>query len=125
MICQRKPGKLTALVGFFPLFLFFTERSAAQYTSQVNSGSTDTLLQKSKVYYKTQRDLIDYANLLMHKNPDKRIGLEGNKGEKLYFSGAPSLEYSLTTGLAAIIEGNVAFYTREDGKTNISSVLSE
>jgi len=75
------------------------------------------------VDFRKQRDLIDLALKIIHKNPDLRVDSTGKRTRKIHFSGSPSLEYSLTTGFAATAYGNFAYYTSEDENTNLSSFL--
>jgi len=73
--------------------------------------------------FRKQRDLIDLAYFIIHKNPNSRVDSTGKKTRKIHFSGSPSIEYSLTTGLAVTAYGNFAFYTNENEITNLSSFL--
>jgi hypothetical protein len=72
---------------------------------------------------KYQRDLIDIGYLLIRKNPEVRLDTTNKQTLRLHISGAPTPEYSLATGFAANITANIAFYSRRDGQTNISSIL--
>lgn len=66
-----------------------------------------------------QRDLIDIAQKLFKPNtsPDAR-----KTAKKLSFSVIPSVGYTLTTGFAADVAANVAFYTDKTHKENLSSI---
>lgn len=105
-------------------FIFFYGNSIAQSVSNNTKDSLVAAHLKAVAYYKTQRDLVDCALIIMHKDPNKRIDSLGVRAKRLHFSGAPSLEYTLTTGLAASVSGSLAFYTSGNKLTNISSILT-
>jgi hypothetical protein len=72
-----------------------------------------------------ERDLIDLAADIL-KNPSilKRDTARKKTG-RIYFSGSPSPGYSLSSGWAAIIVANGAFYTSEDPDAKISNVYTD
>jgi outer membrane protein assembly factor BamA len=69
-----------------------------------------------------QRDMIDVINRLLHKgsSPDSR-----KSARRLNFSGVPSLGYTLSTGFAVDLTGNVAFYTGSDHHENLSNIQTD
>lgn len=66
-----------------------------------------------------QVDLIDVLHKIIHskKDTDKRA-----KPKKLNFSIIPSVGYTLSTGFAADVAGNVAFYTTANHAENLSEI---
>jgi hypothetical protein len=72
-----------------------------------------------------ERDLIDVAAFFL-KDPSilKRDTIRKKSG-RLYFSGSPSPGYSLSSGWAAILVANGAFYTSEDDDAKISNVYTD
>lgn len=95
----------------------------AQNKLTIPNDSTDSMRQKLSSYYKNQRDLIDIALIIMHKDPNKRIDNTESKNRKLYVSAAPIIEYTLSTGLTSGITGSGAFFTSVSEQTNTSSIL--
>jgi hypothetical protein len=74
---------------------------------------------------KTDRDLIDLAaSILNAKWLSKHDTIEKKSG-RLYFSGAPSLGFSLTSGAAAIFVGDLAFFTSEEEDQKISIIYTD
>lgn len=71
-----------------------------------------------------QRDLIDVAELLLKKPLMKRDTVRKKSG-RVYFSGSPSPGYSLTSGWAAVLVANGAFYTSEEKSEKISNIYSD
>jgi hypothetical protein len=72
---------------------------------------------------KNQRDLIDIGYFIIKKNPDLRLDSSKKKTVRLHISGSPTPEYSLATGFAANITGNIAFYSGHNRDNNISAIL--
>ena len=71
---------------------------------------------------RNQKDVIDIAgSILKTKWLLKRDTLTKKSG-RVYFSGAPSIGYSLTSGWASIFVGDVAFFTSEFQDQKISIV---
>lgn len=69
-----------------------------------------------------QRDIVDIINLIRHKTSS----LEARKqARRLNFSLVPSIGYTLSTGFALDISGNVAFYTGKSHSENLSSIESD
>lgn len=78
--------------------------------------------QQAKQSNNTDTDLIDVAGKILHAKWLQQHDTVHKKSGRLYFSGAPSLGYSLTSGLAAIFVGNGAFFTSELPNQKISLV---
>ncbi len=52
-------------------FIFFYSNSIAQSVSNNTKDSLVTAHLKAVAYYKTQRDIVDCALIIMHKDPNK------------------------------------------------------
>jgi hypothetical protein len=78
---------------------------------------------KKELRYNNQRDLIDLAMILIHKNPDNRLDSTNGMNRKLHLSASPILEYTLSTELTTGIAAGGAFYTDVHTATNISSFV--
>ncbi len=85
--------------------------------------SLETALERKKLA--AQKDLIDIMaymvrspGLAKHNDPIKRTG-------RLHFSVAPGLGYTLSTGFAAIIASNSAFYTWDDDNAKLSNIFAD
>src|SRR5579871_3654597 len=76
----------------------------------------DTLKNKTK-----DKDLIDLLEKVAHKSLIKRDTLAKKSG-RIYFSGSPSIGYSLSSGWAGIVVANGAFYATEDKHAKLSNV---
>ncbi len=69
-----------------------------------------------------QRDIVDIINIIRHKTSS----LEANKqAKRLNFALIPTVGYTLSTGFALVLSGNVAFYTGKDHNENLSSIESD
>jgi hypothetical protein len=83
---------------------------------------TSAGLAQEVVVKKGDKDVIDVAgSILRAKWLQKRDTAKKTAG-RLYFSGAPSLGYSLTSNLSAIFVGNGAFFTSEAPEQKISMI---
>ena len=105
------------------IFCCVPMKVTAQITAAANGNITDSIHPKSMDYFRQQKDLIDLAYLLLHKNPDTRLDSTGKISTRLYFSVAPVVEYTTATGFSPGIAGNVAFMTSVAQQTNNSSIL--
>jgi hypothetical protein len=74
---------------------------------------------------KTDKDAIDVAGRILHAKWLQKRDTVRKKSGRLYFSGAPSLGYSLTSGAAAIFVGDGAFFTSEEEDQKISIVYTD
>jgi hypothetical protein len=101
------------------LALFSFLRVTAQHdTSLVSKNSTkDT--SRFVVDSAKQRDAIDYILHILRKDTS---GTSRLKAKKLVFSVVPAVGISLTTGFAADITANVAFYTGAAHTNNLSAI---
>jgi hypothetical protein len=95
----------------------------AQGNLKFPTGVIDTLPRREVPEYKHQRDLIDLAMILLHKDPDKRLTGMEEKNRKLHLSASPILEYTLATDLTFGLAAGGAFITSVQQPTNISSFL--
>ncbi len=71
-----------------------------------------------------QIDVYDIINHLLSKRKKIREDTSEIRTGKLYASLLPSVEYTLQTGFAAALNGNLAFYTSNHKDANISSILA-
>ncbi len=67
-------------------------------------------------------DLIDVGRHLLMRHPSPRLDTAVKKPGRLYGSVLPSAEFTLQTGFAMELVGNVAFYTQDNPKENLSSI---
>src|ERR1700676_703171 len=97
---------------------------SAQKIPAIPIDSSGIMRQNEILYYKSQRDLVDIALLILHKNPNMRVDSNGIKAKKLRISAGPILEYTLSTGFTSGIAAGGAFLTDGNGQTNTSSILA-
>jgi Omp85 superfamily domain len=71
---------------------------------------------------KPEKDLIDVGGQILKAKWLTKHDTISKKSGRVYFSGAPSLGYSLTSNLAAIFVGDFAFFTSEVDDQKISIV---
>jgi len=71
---------------------------------------------------KTDKDLIDVVSGILNTRWASKHDSLGKKSGRVYFSGAPSLGYSLTSGASAIFVGDFAFFASEHPEQKISIV---
>ena len=71
-----------------------------------------------------QVDVFDILNHLFGKKKEIREDNTNTKTGKIYYSILPSVEYTLQTGFAAALNGNLAFYTSNHDLANISSIYA-
>jgi Omp85 superfamily domain len=72
---------------------------------------------------KNSKDIIDVFRSL-EKNKKPRIDSLAETVGKLHFSMVPAVGYTLSTGWAGILAGNVGFYTFDPRTTNLSSITT-
>jgi hypothetical protein len=87
------------------------------------SKDTIVLSKRKEQQYKDQRDLIDLAMMVFHKDPDKRLDSTNGHNRKLHLSASPILEYTLSTELTTGIAAGGAFITDITRSTNVSSFV--
>ncbi len=118
MQCKRiaRSLLLAALSGIFWSQAFGQNPLIPKETDSIPDPKTEKLLI-------TQKDLIDVfaewvnsPGLAKHNNVTHKTG-------RVYVSAAPGVGYTLSTGFAAILASNAAFYTSEDAK--LSNVFAD
>lgn len=80
--------------------------------------------QQDTTDYSKHRDLIDVAEKILGTPLMKRDTIKKKSG-RIYFSGSPSIGYSLTSGWAGIAVANGAFYTSEEKGAKLSNVYAD
>lgn len=111
------------------ILIFMTSFSCCLYlngwTQRYPQVLTDSLVgaKQKEMQVQYQRDLIDLAMLIIHKNPDKRLDSTNGMNRKLHLSASPILEYTLSTELTTGIAAGGAFYTDVHTATYISSFV--
>lgn len=96
-------------------------------SAQINPNITidsSSVRGNDKLYFKSQKDLVDIVYLILGKNPDTRLDSNGIKANKVYTSVGPVLEYTLSTGFTVGIAASGSFLTSKKGQTNTSIVLA-
>lgn len=88
-----------------------------------SSKDSASLMQKDKIHYKKQRDIIDLALIMLRKDPDLRLDSTNGKNKKLHLSASPILEYTLSTEFTTGIAASGAFCTSVQQTTNTSFFL--
>jgi len=71
-----------------------------------------------------EKDLIDEVEMVLNKPLIKRDTAKKKAG-RIYFSGSPSIGYSLSSGWAAIVVANAAFYTSDEKSEKLSNVYTD
>ena len=112
MLKIYKPWLIT-----FVIIVYYLNCYGRQKIGTESKKPCDTV--KAVIDSSKQRDLIDVAQKLFNPSvpPDQR-----KKPKKLLFSVVPSVGYTLSTGFAADLAGNVAFYTSQNRHENLSSI---
>jgi len=106
---------------FFTIILFFflnSPRLAAQTDDHPSLTKSNDSVPLSK-----QRDMIDIAMLILHKDISKRLDTTNGSGMRLRLSASPITEYTLSTGFTAGATAGGAFVTSLKQQTNTSSFL--
>ncbi len=78
--------------------------------------------QDQNVANTAEKDLIDIAGEILNAKWLTKHDTLTKKSGRVYFSGAPSLGYSLTSGASAIFVGDFAFFTSELKEQKISII---
>ena len=94
----------------------------ADTTAKFPVDTTAKSLGKDTTDYRHQRDIIDLFLILTKKDPNTRFDTTHKKAQKIYFSGAPSPDFSEVTGFGIVLAGQGAFYTANRNTTNLSTV---
>lgn len=72
-----------------------------------------------------QKDIIDLGQSLLNKPSFIKRDTVKKKPGHIYFSGAPSIGYSLSSGWAVILVANAAFYTSEEKEAKLSNIYTD
>ncbi len=97
-------------VRFFFLLCFIVQTSFAQQDTTIRATN--------------EKDLIDVAQMVLNKPWIKRDTAKKIAGH-IYFSGSPSIGYSLSSGWAAIVVSNAAFYTSDEKNQKLSNIYTD
>ena len=112
-----------SLASFFVLFSFAQDQEPASIIKK-----QDTLPERTKQLHllngHEQVDVFDIINHFFRQQKDIRRDTSKIKTGKLYASLLPSVEYTLQTGFAGALNGNLAFYTSNHDLANISSIYA-
>jgi len=111
------------------LGVFLFERSPAQNSKSSSSLKNQDSAEIRKIHLhiftgNEPVDIFDIINYLFTKHKDVRRDTSKLKTGKLYLSLLPSVEYTLQTGFAGAVNGNLAFYTSNHELANISSIYA-
>ncbi len=106
---------------FLTTILFFFLYSTG-LAAQTNDHASLTKSNDS-VPLNEQRDMIDMAMLILHKDISKRLDTTNGIGMRLRLSASPIIEYTISTGFTAGIAAGGAFVTSLKQQTNTSSFL--
>ena len=115
---MNRTGKLFVIAYFF-----LSSLCASAQIEKVTIDSVQTAENNELQYYKNQRDLIDLAMKVIHKDPDQRLKNPEKLDSKLKVSLGPILEYTLSTGFTGGTAASGAFSTSSSIPTNVSSIL--
>jgi hypothetical protein len=108
----------------FIFFLALCFEATAQITERAVEKPPDSTEAKTeKKLLATGKDLIDIMAYIVKSPGLAKHNAPLSKTGRLHFSVAPGLGYTLSTGFAAIIASNTAFYTSEDAK--ISNIFAD
>ncbi len=101
------------------LFVLFSLIASAQNDSSAIAKKKTDQNRTAPIDSSKQRDMIDVVSGVFnsHSSPDKRA-----KAKKILVSVVPSAGYSLSTGFAVDLSGNIAFYTHAVPNETISFV---
>jgi hypothetical protein len=104
---------LKTILSVIIIFLPFLLRAQDDLDTTINPGIK-------------QIDLIDIAQRILHKNAVPRTDDIVNKKGRAHFSAFPAVGYTLQTGFAGVLSGNVAFYIgdHDHENENISTIIS-
>lgn len=108
------------------LFCVYCTISAGKLFAQTNLPDTanQTIadpLRKQQDSLATQKDILDILHQIFHKKDGAAVN---NVPKRFNFSIVPSIGYTLSTGFAAGLTGNVAFYAEPKQHENLSAINS-
>ncbi|MBS1554749.1 MAG: BamA/TamA family outer membrane protein [Bacteroidetes bacterium] len=130
IVLSKSKLQVVAAIDYFGGTCFFERMSRGETPTPLKHflilffclQGTCLLGQDTVTLKRNQKDLIDVAgSILKTKWLIERDTLSKKSG-RLYFSGAPSIGYSLTSGWAGIFVGDAAFFTSEYQEQKISIV---
>ncbi len=108
------------LLSIIVVFSFLT--SAAQQDSLPVSKKLSAKTQQTVIDSSKQIDIIDVLYKILKKTAAET---SRQQAHKLNFSLVPAFGYSLSTGFGVDLTGNVAFYTSNSHKENLSAIDAE
>ncbi|MGI4020591.1 MAG: BamA/TamA family outer membrane protein [Janthinobacterium lividum] len=103
------------------LFVFFLILFSGEISAQANSGihaqsSVSDTINRQQDSLASQKDIIDLLHNLLHKNSNQSHSV----AKRFNFSVVPSAGYTASTGFAAGLTSNVAFYIEPKQYENLS-----
>lgn len=111
---------MTNKKNFILLCVFFIGCSAKLFAHPVNYIAADTV-RTQQDSLADQKDVLDY----LHQLFSKKGNIPANTANKQFsYSVVPSAGYTLSTGLAAALTGNVAFYAEPARHENLSALVA-
>jgi hypothetical protein len=116
------------IILLFPVtFIFLSTYAQHSGTASSVKKKDTTLLSNHRLHVftgKEQVDIFDLINYVFTKHKDVRKDTSKTRVGRIYASVLPSVEYTLQTGFAGAINGNLAFYTSNHEQANISNILA-
>lgn len=116
------------IILLFPVtFIFLSTYAQHSGTASSIKKKDTTLLSNHRLHVftgKEQVDIFDLINYVFTKHKDVRKDTSKTRVGRIYASVLPSVEYTLQTGFAGAINGNLAFYTSNHEQANISNILA-
>jgi hypothetical protein len=116
------------IILLFPVtFIFLSTYAQHSGTASSVKKKDTTLLSNHRLHVftgKEQVDIFDLINYVFTKHKDVRKDTSKTRVGRIYTSVLPSVEYTLQTGFAGAINGNLAFYTSNHEQANISNILA-
>ncbi|MDB5007990.1 MAG: Surface antigen [Mucilaginibacter sp.] len=107
---------------FCIITVFISFNSFAQKDSSLSSKNSNLKITQPVIDSSKQRDAIDFLYQLIKKNAPNN---SREKSRALNYSLVPAFGYSLSTGFAVDLTGNVAFYTGSSHTENLSAIDAE
>jgi hypothetical protein len=111
---------------FFALILFLSSCFCASMV-QAQSDSTMSGYPTNEQHHARnpykQKDMVDVLRSL-GKHRHDTTNQQKADSSKYHFSIVPAIGYTLSTGFAIIVASNVAFFTNDPDKTNVSSITA-
>jgi hypothetical protein len=105
---------------FFSVVITVGKLHAQTVTSTVSNRDSTLAIRRQQDSLATQKDILDILHQLFHKN-----STAVNAAPKRFnFSIVPSVGYTLSTGFAAGLTANTAFYAEQKQHENLSSITS-